>query len=133
MERIDDMLERLKGQMPKVPGADDLTDSIMAAIEGQDRGSKHEESRHVPMWITLLRTVSSAAAVILVALFIHVEGQEDTSLASARSDSPITEVSVKDFCQECTLAEIYNIKREKIRKRKEREILKDKLYASYNF
>ena len=32
MERIDDMLERLKGQMPQVPGADALTDSIMAAI-----------------------------------------------------------------------------------------------------
>ena len=30
MERIDDMLERLKGQMPEAPGADALTDSIMA-------------------------------------------------------------------------------------------------------
>ena len=49
MERIDDLMERLKGQMPQVPGADDLTDSIMAAIEGQDSGSKHEESRHVPI------------------------------------------------------------------------------------
>lgn len=133
MERIDDMLERLKGQMPEVPGADALTDSIMSAIDGLDSGVERKASKHVPMWITVLRTVSSAAAVILVALFIHVEGQEDTSLASARSDSPITEVSVRDFCQECTLAEIYNIKREKIRKRKEREILKDKLYASYNF
>ena len=31
MERIDDLMERLKGQMPQVPGADDLTDSIMAS------------------------------------------------------------------------------------------------------
>lgn len=123
MERIDDMLERLKGQMPQVPDADALTDSIMDAIE----------VKRTSMWVTVLRVVSSAAAVILVALFIHVEGQEPASLASAPSDSPITEVSVKDLCQECTLAEIYSIKREKTIKRKQREILKDKLYASYNF
>ena len=118
------MLERLKGQMPQVPDADALTDSIMAAIDTPKR---------IPMWLTVLRVVSSAAAVILVVLFIHVEGQEPASLASAPSDSPITEVSVKDLCQECTLAEIYSIKREKTIKRKQREILKDKLYASYNF
>ena len=117
------MLERLKGQMPQVPDADALTNSIMDAIE----------VKRTSMWVTVLRVVSSAAAVILVALFIHVEGQEPASLASAPSDSPITEVSVKDLCQECTLAEIYSIKREKTIKRKQREILKDKLYASYNF
>lgn len=133
MERIDDLMERLKGQMPQLPDSDALTDSIMAAIDGMDSGVERKVSKHVPIWITLLRTVSSVAAVILVALFIHVEGQEQTSLASAQSDSPITKVSVRDFCQECTLDEIYNIKREKTIKRKQREFLKDKLYASYNF
>ena len=123
MERIDDMLERLKGQMPVVPDADALTDSIMAAIE----------VKRIPLWVTMLRTVSSAAAVILVALFIHVKGQESTSLASAKPQTPIATVTVTDFCEECTLAEIYDIKREKIRNRKERQILKNKLYASYHF
>ena len=123
MERIDDMLERLKGQMPQVPGADALTDSIMDAIE----------VKRVPMWVTMLRTVSSAAVVILVALFIHVNGEETASLASAGSERPVTIVNVEDACEECTLAEIYDIKREKIRKRKEREILKNRLYASYKF
>ncbi len=33
MERIDDLMERLKGQMPQMPDADALTDSIMAAID----------------------------------------------------------------------------------------------------
>ena len=123
MERIDDLMERLKGQMPLVPDADALTDSIMDAIE----------VKRVPMWVTMLRTVSSAAAVILVALFIHVNGQEPASLASARPERPVTIVNVEDVCHECTVAEIYDIKREKIRKRKEREILKNRIYASYNF
>ena len=123
MERIDDMLERLKGQMPVVPDADALTDSIMAAIE----------VKRIPLWVTMLRTVSSAAAVILVALFIHVKGQESTSLASAKPQTSIEKVNVTDFCEECTLDEIYDIKREKIRNRKERQILKNKLYASYHF
>ena len=117
------MLERLKGQMPQVPGADALTDSIMDAIE----------VKRAPMWVTMLRTVSSAAAVILVALFIHVNGEEPESLASASLERPVTIVNVEDVCEECTLAEIYDIKREKIRKRKEREILKNRLYASYKF
>ena len=133
MERIDDLMGRLKGQMPQVPGADDLTDSIMAAIDGLDSGMEHEESKHVPMWITMLRTVSSIAAVILLALFIHVDGGESDDFISAKTANTFTGVIMPDVCEECTPADIYNIKREKIRKRKEREILKDKLYASYKF
>lgn len=132
MERIDDLMERLKGQIPQVPGADDLTDSIMAAIEGLDSGSKHEESRHVPMWITMLRTVSSVAAVILVALFIHVDGVEE-DLISREPVNASAKVIMPDVCEECTPADIFNIKKERIQKRKEREILKNKLYASYKF
>lgn len=132
MERIDDLMERLKGQMPQVPGADDLTDSIMAAIEGQDRGSKQEQSRHVPMWITMLRTVSSVAAVILVALFIHVDSVEENLISSEPANAS-AKVIMPDVYEECTPADIFNIKRERIQKRKEREILKNKLYASYKF
>ena len=132
MERIDDLMERLKGQMPVVPDADALTDSIMAAIEGLGSGSKHEESRHVSMWITMLRTVSSVAAVILVALFIHVDSVEE-DLISREPANASAKVIMHDVCEECTPADIFNIKRERIQKRKEREILKNKLYASYKF
>ena len=46
------MLERLKGQMPQVPGADALTDSIMSAIEE----TEERKPVAVPMWLSVLRT-----------------------------------------------------------------------------
>ena len=104
MERIDDMLERLKGQMPQIPGADALTDSIMAAIDAPKR---------IPMWLTVLRTVSSVAAVVLMLLFVHLESKAvDTDDANA----DYLEVASSSFeCEECSPAENYYLHIEKMR------------------
>lgn len=122
MERIDDMLERLKGQMPQVPGADALTDSIMAAIDTPKR---------IPMWLTVLRTASSVAAVVFMVLFVHLES--NTVNADNGSEDYLEVASSSFECEECSPAENYNLRREKLRIMNERKIIKKKIYASFDF
>ena len=69
MKKTEDILERLKGQMPQVPGGDLLTEEIMQAITG----TASKPSRIVPLWLNVLRVVSSAAAVFLIALLIGLK------------------------------------------------------------
>ena len=122
MKRIDDLMERLKGQMPSVPDADALTDSIMAAID---------IPRSIPMWLTVLRTVSSVAAVVLMLLFVHLESK---SVDADDASEDYLEVAASSFeCDECSPAENYNLRREKMRIMNERKILKKKIYASFDF
>lgn len=122
MERIDDLMERLKGQMPQMPDADALTDSIMAAID---------TPRQIPMWLTVLRTVSSVAAVVLVLLLVHLESKAvDNDVASA----DYLEVASSSFeCDECSPAENYFLRWERMRIMNERKIIKKKIYASFDF
>ena len=126
MERIDDLMERLKGQMPEVPDADALTDSIMAAIEEKE----DRKPVVIPMWISVLRTVTSVAAAVLLVLFIHL--RNDVQPVAGNPDNVYLEV-VSDECRECSPEENYNLRREKLRLMNRRRILKDKYYASYGF
>lgn len=126
MERIDDLMERLKGQMPEVPDADALTDSIMAAIEEKE----DRKPVVIPMWISVLRSVTSVAAAVLLVLFIHLKN--DAQPVAGNPDNVYLEV-VSDECRECSPAENYNLRREKLRLMNRRRILKDKYYASYGF
>lgn len=126
MERIDDLMERLKGQMPEVPDADALTDSIMAAIEEKEE----RKPMVIPMWISVLRTVTSVAAAVLLVLFIHLKN--DVQSVAGNPDNVYLEV-VNDECQECSPAENYNLHREKLRLMNRRRILKEKYYANYDF
>lgn len=126
MERIDDMLERLKGQMPEVPGADALTDSIMAAIEE----TEERKPVTVPMWLSVLRTVSSVAAVILLMLFVRLKND----FTEPSENTPINYLEVVgNECEECSPAERYNLRIEKMRLMNRRRILKEKYYANYDF
>ena len=81
MKETEDILERLKGQMPQVPDGDMLTENIMMAIETGKRG------RIVPLWLNVLRVVSSAAAVLLIVLFIGLNGQNEQPAAQTISMS----------------------------------------------
>jgi hypothetical protein len=69
MKKTEDILERLKGQMPHIPGGDLLTEEIMQAITG----TASKPNRIVPLWLNVLRVVSSAAAVFLIALLIGLK------------------------------------------------------------
>ena len=74
MNKTEDILEHLKGQMPQVPDGDLLTESIMSAVTAK-------RSRIVPLWVSVMRVVSSAAAVLLIALFIGVNSTDQISAA----------------------------------------------------
>ena len=126
MERIDDMLERLKGQMPEVPGADALTDSIMAAIE-ETEASKPVV---VPMWISVLRTVSSVAAVVLMVLFVRLKGE--ITFRDDNAETSYLEIVI-DECKDCTPAERYNMRIEKMKLMNRRKVLKENYYANSDF
>lgn len=122
MERIDDLMERLKGQMPQVPDADALTDSIMAAIDTPKR---------IPMWLAVLRTASSVAAVVLMVLFVHLESK---TVNADNGSEDYLEVAASSFeCEECSPAENYYLHIEKMRIMNERKIIKKKIYASFDF
>lgn len=126
MERIDDMLERLKGQMPQVPGADALTDSIMAAIgETEER-----KPVTVPMWLSVLRTVSSVAAVALMLLFVQLKSE--ITFQEEDTETAYLEV-VSEECKDCSPAERYNMRIEKMKLMNRRKVLKEKYYANSDF
>ena len=74
MKKTEDILERLKGQMPQVPDSDMLTESIMSAVTAK-------RCRIVPLWVNVMRVVSSAVAVLLIALFIGVNSTDQISAA----------------------------------------------------
>ena len=126
MERIDDMLERLKGQMPQVPGADALTDGIMSAIEE----TEERKPVTVPMWLSVLRTVSSVAAVVLVALYVQLKSE--TAIQDENNETAYLEV-VSEECKDCSPAERYNMRIEKMRLMNRRKVLKEKYYANSGF
>ena len=120
------MLERLKGQMPEAPGADALTDSIMAAIEE----TEERKPVTVPMWLSVIRTVSSVAAVILLMLFVRLKND----FAEPSENTPVNYLEVAgNECEECSPAERYNLRIEKMRLMNRRRILKEKYYANYDF
>ena len=120
------MLERLKGQMPVVPDADALTDSIMSAIEE----TEERKPVTVPMWLSVLRTVSSVAAVALMLLFVQLKGE--ITIQEENTETDYLEV-VSDECKECSPAERYNMRIEKLRLMNRRKVLKEKYYANSGF
>ena len=73
MNKTEDILKRLKGQMPQVPDGDLLTENIMQAIMGAVAA---KPGRIVPLWLNVLRVVSSVAAVFLIALLIGLKGPD---------------------------------------------------------
>ena len=72
---MDDILERLKGQQPMLDNSDELVDSIMANLpdrEEQGTGNEVQEDRKGHAFLTALRIITSAAAILLIGLFIYV-------------------------------------------------------------
>ena len=126
MERIDDLMERLKGQMPVVPDADALTDSIMAAIEE----TEDRKPVMVPMWLSVLRTVSSVAAVVLMVLFVQLKSE--ITFLEEKTETAYLEV-VSGECVDCSPAERYYMRIEKMRLMNRRKVLKEKYYANSDF
>ena len=68
MNKIDDILEQLKGQQPVIDDPDALTDRIMSSLPDQDEDAMQPKARTVKMhW---LWTAISAAACVAIALML---------------------------------------------------------------
>ena len=128
MNKIDDILERLQGQMPQVPEPDRLTYSIMEAIS--KTGHKVVA---IPLWIRVVRYASSAAAIILIALFIGLNNQKKTEpdgenmqiiMKSIKTEQPVY-LDIK-----ATIKRNY-YRAEKRKSRQLRETQIKNLYANY--
>ncbi|MBR5707249.1 MAG: hypothetical protein IKX55_06740 [Bacteroidaceae bacterium] len=94
MNKTEDILERLKGQMPQVPDSDFLTQSIMSAVTAKP-------GKIVPMWFKVLRVVSSTAAVFLIGLFIGLNSQKPVSTVETAAvlkevRQPVSRPAIKD-------------------------------------
>ena len=123
MKKTEDILERLKGQTPQVPGGDMLTENIMQAIEGK-------RSRIIPLWLNMLRVVSSTAAVLLIVMFIGLNGQNEQP--AAQSIALSSEVTPNPIFNDIDSA--LKMKKEKVERRKARQIRetqKQNLYAKF--
>ena len=86
MKKTEDILERLKGQVPQVPDADLLTENIMKAINAQSDNS----GRIVPLWMQVIRTVSSVAAVLFIVLFMSLNGHKAEPAGGIAMESETT-------------------------------------------
>ena len=124
MNKTEDILERLKGQMPQVPDSDFLTESIMSAVTAKP-------GRIVPMWFKVLRVVSSAAAVFLIGLFIGLNSQKpmsavETAAVPSKVRQPVSRPAIKD---ENDAIREYKDRMERRKQRQIRQTRIENLYA----
>lgn len=96
---MDDILERLKGQQPMLEDPDGMVDHIMANLPDREVQSA-ESGRKAPVLLIALRIITSAAAMLLIGLFIYVN--QPTEMASQRANTHKT-----DLVQGNTLENLY--------------------------
>ena len=120
MKKTEDILECLKGQTPQVPNGNMLTENIMLAIEGK-------RSRIIPLWLNMLRVVSSAAAVLLIVMFIGLNGQNEQP--AAQSIALSSEVTIDPSFNDIDSA--LKMKKEKVERRKTRQIRETQIQNLY--
>ena len=83
MNKIDDILEQLKGQQPMIDDPDALTDRIMDSLPDQDEGAMQPKARTVHLW----RWVAAAACILLIigiGLHVQFEGASHPIAQSGR-------------------------------------------------
>ena len=105
MNRIDDFFERIKGQQPCLEDADSVTDAIMARIE-ESAVQENSAVKSVSLWRVLLGGTFSAAAAVVVGLFIVMHDAavpQENQVAYNMTDN-----DVYDRIKECrTAADVY--------------------------
>ena len=124
MNKTEDILERLKGQMPQVPDSDFLTESIMSAVTAKP-------GRIVPLWFKVLRVVSSAAAVFLIGLFIGLNSQKlvntgQTAVVLIEVRQTVSRPAIKD---KNDAIQVYKDRMEMRKQRQLRQTRIENLYA----
>ncbi|MBQ2098117.1 MAG: hypothetical protein II480_08060 [Bacteroidales bacterium] len=95
MNNIDEILERLKGAQPEIDNPDEFTDLIMSALPDRNTESKtpEKESRIVKF----VRIVLTAAAVLLVGLFIYTNDLDADTPTTTQTNYQITGFTYGDY------------------------------------
>ena len=99
MTQIDDILDRLQGQIPTLDNPDEMVENIMASLpDREDDLPKKATKQHAILIV--LRTITSAAAILLIGLFIYVNQPVKTEAQNAYAYTT-------DFPHSSTLENMY--------------------------
>jgi hypothetical protein len=105
--KFDNVIGNLRRQKPVITDSDLLTESILKQIKLKSDQSK-------PLFLIWVRTVSSAAAVLLLGLFAFQQTITETVVTNYRPHAFAFKISINPECiryaksKPTTLAEIYS-------------------------
>ncbi|MBO4673812.1 MAG: hypothetical protein J5616_05635 [Bacteroidaceae bacterium] len=104
MTQIDDILDRLQGQMPTLDNPEEMVDTIMASlpdVKTVDIQAHALDAQKKPSAMLIaLRTITSAAAILLIGLFFYVNQPMKTEAQNAYAYTT-------DFPRRSTLENMY--------------------------
>ncbi|MBO7592390.1 MAG: hypothetical protein J6T00_03340 [Bacteroidaceae bacterium] len=99
MTQVDEMFNRLQGQMPMLENPDEMVENIMSHLpDREDDLPKKETKQHAVLMV--LRTITSAAAILLIGLFVYVNQPVKTEAQNAYAYTA-------DFPHSSTLEQMY--------------------------
>lgn len=98
MNNIDEILERLQNlEQPEMDDADEFTDLIMSALPDRNANTTKQTVNHEPRVIKLVRVILSAAAVLLVGLFLYTNVMDTELPTTTQNNYNITGFSYGDY------------------------------------
>jgi len=99
MNKIDDILDRLQGQMPELEHPDEMMENIMQNLPDREMFLSDRETKP-KVWLVALRVVASAAAIWLIGLFVYVNWPQQSATQNVNA-------YIIDFPQSSTLENVY--------------------------
>ena len=99
MTQVDDLLNRLQGQMPMLDNPDEMVENIMKSLPDRVDDLHQKETKRNAILVAL-RTITSAAAILLIGLFIYVNQPVKTEAQNAYAYTT-------DFPHSSTLENMY--------------------------
>ena len=98
MNNIDEILERLQNlEQPEMDDADEFTDLIMSALPDRNANTPKHTVNKEPRVIKLVRVILSAAAVLLVGLFLYTNVMDTELPTTTQNNYNITGFSYGDY------------------------------------
>ena len=99
MTQVDEIFNRLQGQMPMLENPDEMVENIMTNLpDREDDLPKKDAKQHA--LLIVLRTITSTAAILLIGLFIYVNQPVKTEAQNAYAYTT-------DFPHSSTLENMY--------------------------
>ena len=99
MTQVDEIFNRLQGQMPMLENPDEMVENIMTNLpDREDDLPKKDAKQHTIL--VVLRTITSAAAILLIGLFVYVNQPVKTEAQNAYAYTA-------DFPHSSTLEQMY--------------------------